>query len=277
MIDMTTVWIITQKELRDALRNKWFVLYTLIFGGLALALSTLAQPDVEFTQLAEYNRTVASLVNLVLLFVPLIGIMFGAASLAGERETGVLTYLLAQPVNRTEILIGKYLGMSGALVTSLTLGFGTAGVILAWQGGGGDANGYLVTVIMACLLALAMLSLGFLISTMAAKTSTALGGALFVWLILVFIGDLGLISATVITQMPIETTLLLSMLNPLQLFKMASIFSAQASLDVLGPAGLYATDTFDTMFMPLMIAGLLLWIIVPLGVAQLIFGQKVEA
>ncbi len=274
MIDVLNIWTVTRKELRDALRNRWYLVYTVVFGGLALALSTLSQPEVEFTQLASYNRTVASLVNLVLLFVPLIGLMFGAVSLAGERETGVLDYLLAQPITRTEVLLGKYLGMAGALLASLALGFGTAGVILAWQGGGGDANGYLNTVLMAFLLGFAMLSVGFLISSMTRKTATALGGALFVWLLLVFVGDLGLIGATLMADMPIETTLLIAMINPLQLFKMAAIFSAQASLDVLGPAGLYATETFDTMFMPLMVMGLLLWILVPLLIAQVLFSQR---
>jgi Cu-processing system permease protein len=126
---------------------------------------------------------------------------------------------------------------------------------------------------MACLLALSMLSIGFLISAMTRKTATALGGALFIWLLLVFIGDLGLIGAAIVTEMPIETTTLLAMLNPLQLFKMGAIFSVHASLEVLGPAGQYATTTFGGSFMPLIWAGLLLWIIVPLGIAQLIFGR----
>ena len=274
MIDLTNISTIAQKELFDALQNRWFILYTLIFGGLALGLSTLARPDVQFTELAEYNRTVASLINLVLLFVPLIGLMFGAASLAGERELGVLNYLLAQPVTRTEILLGKYVGMGTALILSLAFGFGSAGAILAWRGGGENASGYMQTVLLACLLALAMLSLGFLISAMARKTASALGGALFVWLLMVFIGDLGLIGAAIVTQMPIKTTVMLAMLNPLQLFKMGSIFSAHASLEVLGPAGLYATETFGDQFMPLMWAGLAVWIIVPLALAQVLFNRQ---
>lgn len=273
MIDIANISTIARKELLDALRNRWFLLYTLIFIGLALALSTLARPDVAFTELAEYNRTVASLVNLVLLFVPLIGLMFGATSLAGEREVGVLNYLLAQPVSRAEILIGKYSGIAGALLTTLGLGFGSAGLILGLRGSTESATGYFVTVLMACLLALGMLSIGFLISAMTRKTATALGGALFIWLLLVFVGDLGLIGAAIVTEMPIETTTLLAMLNPLQLFKMGAIFSVHASLEVLGPAGQYATTTFGESFMPLIWAGLLLWVIVPLGAAQLVFRR----
>lgn len=273
-MNLNTIWLIAQKELRDALRNRWFLLYTVIFGGLVLALSMLSRPDVEFTQLAEYNRTVTGLVNLVLLFVPLMALTFGASSISGERETGALKYLLAQPIDRGEVLFGKFLGLASAQLSTLLLGFGVAGVILSTRGGSDGLGGYVVMTGMACLLSLAMLSVGFLISALAHKTSTALGAALFIWLLLVFVGDLGLIGAAIVTHMPTQTTLLLAMLNPLQLFKMASIFSALSSLEVLGPAGLYASDTFGGMFMPLLLAGLLLWILLPLGLAQFAFARQ---
>lgn len=273
MMDFTNIWIVTHKELRDALRNRWFLLYTLIFGGLALVLSMTAQPDIAFAKLAGYDRTVTSLVNLVLLFVPLMGLMFGATSLASDQETGVLNTLLAQPITRTEILLGKYFGVATALLCPLIMGFGLAGFALALDGGG-QVKGYAVMIAFACLLGLAMLSVGFLISTISQKTSTAVGGALFLWLFFVLVGDLGLIGASIVMELPLETTLLIALISPLQEFKMASISTTQASLDALGPAGLYADDTFGGLFLPLLLASLLLWIFVPLGAAQLVFAQR---
>ena len=41
-MDLHTVWTIARKELRDALHNRWFLLYTLAFIGLSLGLSYLA-------------------------------------------------------------------------------------------------------------------------------------------------------------------------------------------------------------------------------------------
>lgn len=135
-------------------------------------------------------------------------------------------------------------------------------------------KGYAVMIVFACLLGLAMLSVGFLISTISKKTSTAVGGALFLWLFFVLVGDLGLIGASIVMELPLETTLLIALISPLQEFKMASISTTQASLDALGPAGLYADDTFGGLFLPLLLASLLLWIFVPLGAAQLVFAQR---
>jgi Cu-processing system permease protein len=274
MMDFTTIWTIASKELRDALRNRWFLIFTLAFAGLALALSALGQPVGRQLHLASYSRTAASLINLVLLFVPLIGLTLGAANLAGDRETGVMAYLLAQPVDRAEVALGKYIGLALALFATLSLGFGLAGLALVLQGQASSAGGYLLTVVLACLLALAMLSLGFLASTLARKTATALGGALFLWLFLVFVGDLGIMGTAIVTQMPIQSVFLVSALNPLQLFKIASILTIQANLDVLGPAGLYATQQFGGGLLPLMLGGLVLWIIMPLLAAVVIFTRQ---
>lgn len=274
MFDVANIRALAGKELRDALRNRWFIVFTLAFAGLALALSALMQPNGLQVRAMSFSRTAASLINLVLLFVPLIGLTLGSANLTGDRETGALVYLLAQPVNRIEVLIGKYLGVAGALLSTLTLGFGAAGVVLALQGSVQDAGGYLLTVLLAYLLALAMLSLGFLMSTLARKTAAALGGALFLWLFLVFIGDLGIMGTTISMRLPIQTIFLIAVLNPLQMFKIASILTIQANLEVLGPAGLYATDQFGGLLLPLLLVGLLIWIFLPLVAAVVIFARQ---
>ncbi len=274
MIDVTNILTITGKELRDALRNRWFIIFTIAFAGLALALSALIQPGGTQLRMMSYSRTAASLINLVLLFVPLIGLTLGSANLTGDRETGALVYLLAQPVSRVEVLLGKYLGMAGALLATLTLGFGVAGVVLALQGSIQDAGSYLLTVLLAYLLALAMLSLGFLMSTVTQKTTAALGGALFLWLFLVFIGDLGIMGTALSTQMPIQVVFFIAVLNPLQMFKIASILTIQANLEVLGPAGLYATDQFGGLLLPLLLLGLVSWIILPLLGAMTVFSRQ---
>lgn len=274
MADFANIQAIMWKELRDAMHNRWFIVFTIAFAGLALALSALIQPGGTQLRMMSYSRTAASLINLVLLFVPLIGLTLGSANLTGDRETGALVYLLAQPVSRIEVLLGKYFGMAGALLATQTMGFGVAGVALSLQGSIQDAGSYLFTVILAYLLALAMLSLGFLMSTIAKKTTAALGGALFLWLLLVFIGDLGIMGTAISTQMPIQTVFFIAVLNPLQMFKIASILTIQANLEVLGPAGLYATDQFGGLLLPLLLMGLVLWIVIPLLGALTLFSRQ---
>jgi Cu-processing system permease protein len=273
-VDPTNVMILAQKEWHDAYRNRWFVLYTAAFAILALALSWLALSSIGSYGLAGLGRTGASLINLVLLIVPLMGLTLGALSLAGERERGTLLYLLAQPVTRLETLMGKYLGLALALCISLSLGFGLSGGLIAWQGGTAQAGAYLSMVALAFLLALVSLSLGMLVSTVTSKGSTAVGLALFLWLILVFFGDLGLMGTALVMKVRVGELLTLAFINPLQVFKMAAILAIRGSLDVLGPAGLYALRTYGGRLMPLLLVILLAWSIVPLTLTYVVFRHR---
>ncbi len=277
MIDLRNILTITRKEIRDALRNRWFLLYTFSFAGLALAFAVLSQPDTTLLRLSGFGRTAASLINLALFFIPLIGLTLGALSIANERERGVLDYLMTQPISTTEILLGKYLGLSGALLSSLCLGFGLSAGVLSLRGSGGAVAGYVLMVGLACLLGLAMLSLGFLLSVMTHKTSVALGSAIFLWLFLVFVGDLGLMGTAVVTKLPIEQVFFVAAINPLEMFKISAILSIQAHLEVLGPAGIYATHQFGDSLLPILTGGLFLWILVPLlGALKLFTGKTIS-
>ena len=50
--------------------------------------------------------------NLCLLLSPLVAVLMGAASIAGEQERGTLEHLLAQPLSRAELLCGKHAGLA---------------------------------------------------------------------------------------------------------------------------------------------------------------------
>jgi len=93
-------------------------------------------------------------------------------------------------------------------------------------------------------------------------------------LLLVFIGDLGIMGTAVVTQMPISTVFFVAAINPLQMFKIASILTIQANLEVLGPAGLYASNQFGILLLPLLLVGLLLWIALPLLGALTLFARQ---
>lgn len=273
-MDLENILTLTQKELRDARRNRWFILYTVAFAGLALALAWLALSGVGTYGLAGFGRTGASLINLVLLIVPLMGLTLGAMSLAGERERGTLLYLFTQPIAQIELLLGKFIGLALAMLLALLLGFGLSGLLIAWQGGATQAGDYLLMTLLSFVLALASLSLGFLISAAVGKSATAVGLALFIWLLLVFFGDLGLMGTAIVLRLDIEKLFTLALLNPLQLFKMAAILAIRSNLEVLGPAGTYAVRTYGSQLMAFLIAVLVAWAILPLAITHYLLGKR---
>ena len=273
-MDIENIFTITQKELRDARRNRWFLLYAVAFGGLSLALAWITLSGMGTGGLAGYGRTSASLINLILLIVPLMGLTLGALSLAGEREKGTLLYLLAQPITQTELLLGKFIGLALALLAAIGLGFGLTAVLIAVNGSGAEVSTYLTLLLLACLLAVASLSIGYLISALVHRGATAVGLALFLWLILVFFGDLGMMGSALVLQLDVHQLFFLALLNPLQLFKIAAILDFRSNLEVLGPVGVYAFRTYGTQLLPLLIGLLLLWIVLPFLAAIKLFKRR---
>lgn len=104
--------------------------------------------------------------------------------------------------------------------------------------------------------------------------ATAVGLALFFWLILVFFGDLGVMGTAVTMQLSVEQLLTITLINPLQLFKIAAILDLRTSLEVLGPAGIYAVRTWGEQLMPLLVGLLLAWSLLPLLVTVKLFQRK---
>jgi Cu-processing system permease protein len=272
-MELKLVWVIAQRELREALRNKWLFIFAAGFALLAFGLSRASLATAGYAGLGGFGRTAASLVNALLLFVPLLGLSVGAGAVAADRERGALLYLLAQPVSRGEVFFGKALGAAMATGAALLTGFGLAALAIA-TAGGAEAAAFLSLAGFTALLALASLGLGFLISTLTQKGSTANGTALLLWLGLVFLADLGLVGATLALR-PTASGLLGAMLvNPLQSFKLGAIYSLRATLDTLGPVGQYATYRFGRT-LPVLLGALLAgWSIASFGIAFMSFKYR---
>jgi Cu-processing system permease protein len=274
MVDALNVSLVMSKELKDTRRSRWFLLLAVVFAGLALLLSLLGMSALGAIGGAGFGRTTASLLNLVVLIVPLMGLLMGALSVAGEREHGTLLTLLAQPVLLEEVLLGKFLGLAAALLGTILFGFGLPALVIAHQSGAPQVGGYLVLIGYTALFGLGCLSLGFLISATARRTASAVGVAIFVWLLWVFLSDLGLIGTAVVLQLSPRSLLWLSLANPAQVFKLAVLQGIQRTLESLGPGGLYATHVLGD-WLPLALSGLLiLWAILPLAVAVLFLRNR---
>ena len=265
-----------RRECRDALTSRWFTLYTIAFAGLAVAVSMMSLASVGTLGFAGFGRTAAGLLNLIMLIVPLLALTAGAGSIAGERERGTLIYMLAQPVSRLEVLLGKFVGLAIAICSSLLLGFGLSAVVLAWRAGAVGVGAFLMLIGFTCMLALSMLAIGMIISVVSRKMSVATGIALFVWLMLVFLSDLGLMAGSIVFKLRVQELFALSVINPLQAFKMGAIIHLNGSLDVLGPAGTYASQTYGEALAWLLPGMVMLWGIVALAGALFIFSKRVQ-
>ncbi|HVL24037.1 MAG TPA: ABC transporter permease [Thermomicrobiales bacterium] len=264
---LSTVAALGQREMADALRNRWFIAYAGAFVVLSVALALLVINSAGYGGISGFGRTSAGLVNLVLFLAPLMGLTLGAQALANEREQGTLGYLMAQPVSFLEVFLAKFLGLAVAIASAIVSGFALSTLTINALSGGEGMDTFFGLTGLTVLLALAALSIGYLISSVSRRTSTALGIAIVVWLALVLIGDLGLMGTAVIMKLSPGELMGLTLLNPLELYRIASIFLLRDSLELLGPSGLVAHDWFGGSISLVLGALLMAWIAVPLAVA----------
>jgi Cu-processing system permease protein len=270
-MNRSIVAAIAARETRAGLRTKWFLLYAAVFVVLSVGFATVAMSGSDLTGEPGFGRTSAGLLNLMLLMVPLIGLTVGAQSLVSERQDRNLDYLLAQPVSAGEVYLGKFLGAAASVTMTLLLGFGCAGFVMALRGGTAGVADFAVLVLLTLLLGLGTLSVGYLISSFTSQTAAALGIAVTLWLGFVIVGDLGLMGSALVMDLRADTLLALTLINPLDVYKLVSVDLLHTSLDVLGPAGAYATEELGAALAPVLLGLLALWVLLPLPIGYRLF------
>lgn len=264
------VGLVAAREVREAVRSRWFLLSAASFLLLSLGLSLLGLAGAERSGLAGFDRTTAGLLNLTLLFVPLLGLSLGGLGIAGELEDGSLAMLLSQPLTRMEVYAGKYLGLLAALAAAIAAGFGCSGVIVAVGAGGGDAAAFLSLAGLAALLAAVSLALGALLSVALGSRARAAGAAFAAWIALVYLSDLGSIGLVLARNLGPDRVLLLSLANPLEQARVLGTLALTHRPELLGVVGLYGQDRFgDAGLVALFLGALGAW-----ALAALLLGAE---
>ena len=266
---------IAEKEVRDGLTNRWLIAYALLLGGLGLAATATGLDSASGLAIQAFGRTTATLMNLCLLLSPLVAVVMGAASIAGEQERGTLEHLLAQPLTRVELLLGKHVGLLAALIAATVAGFMPAGVAIATVAGPAMFAHYLLFPTIAALAGAAMVAVGLLISVTSRSAVHAQGMAMVTWFAFVLLYDLVLMGSLAVSGMPAEWLAAALIANPVDAARVLGVLALEPDLYLLGPAGAFLTTRLSTAgTASLLIGALTLWGLVPVGVAAMTFSIR---
>lgn len=272
---MNIVLAVARKEIRDALNSSWLLLYAGMFTLLALGLSYLGERNLGSLGFENFSRTTASLLNLCLLLAPLVALSLGAGSIAGERDRGGLTYLLSQPLDRWELLAGKFVGLCTSIGLATTAGFGIAGVVIAIVASAMDIGTYLVFVALVLALIVVMTGIGLVVSVISQTRVQALGIAVLVWFVAVFVFDLLLIGTVSSTSLGGGGLMLALLLNPVEIVRVLAIIQLEPDLQILGPFGSYLLERVGTSgATAILTAALAAWVALPVSLAAWLFETR---
>ena len=274
-MDLNPVITIARQELVINIRNKWTLVFAGVFGTLVLAISYFGLVTIGSVGFQGFARTSASLLNMVLYIVPLVSLTMGTLSFTSEKSGSEL--LFSQPITRGEILFGKFVGLFASILIATLLGFGLAGLIIAAKAGSDGSFRYPAFVGFSLLLAMIFLSLSAFISALCRRKNKAFGVALFAWFFFVLFYDLIVIGATFLFKERTANAFLFGSLfgNPVDMVRVATLMMLNGK-DIFGAGGAALLRFLggETASIALLVAGLTIWIIVPLFVAVRILKRQ---
>jgi Cu-processing system permease protein len=268
------VAVIAREEYRRALESRWLFGFTAFFALLVLGLSYFGLAQSRDVGFQGFARLTLSLMNLVLFIVPLTGLLLGVTSIAGAGES--LALLLAQPVTRGEVLLGKFLGLGAALTVAQALGFGGGGVVVALEAGPAQVPGFLALTGLSIALGWLTVSTALCLGAIWPDRLRALSAALLLWLLMVVAYDLVVLGATSLLRgVPLEAVLFPALLvNPVDLARVLTIL-AVGSGALLGPTSAVLVHLFGTgAGIAIGICVLLMETAIPMLIAAAVFRRR---
>jgi Cu-processing system permease protein len=268
--------IIAAKEFRDGLRNRWIVAISLLLAIFSLSLAFLGAAPTGAVNVDPLAVTIVSLSSLSVFLLPLIALLLSYDAIVGEIDRGTMALLLAYPVARWQVVLGKFIGHCLLLALSTIIGYGAAGLALHVTGGTSPAawQAFGMLVASAVLMGGVFIAIGYLVSVLVRDRGTAGGIAIGVWLLFVLVYDMGLLGVLVADQGRTITAgvlNLLLLLNPTDAFRLLNLAGTPGVASFSGLAGLAAQVHLGLSTLG---AALALWVVVPLSAAMAVFSRR---
>ena len=246
----------------DLMRSRWSYVYFAFYLLLGIVLLFLNN---------DLSKAVITLMNVIIVLVPLIGTIFGVMYYYNSKEFTEL--LLAQPLKRSSIFMGQYLGVAISLSMSLILGLGIPFVFYGlfksstiWD--------FSLLLITGTFLTFIFTALAFNIALSNENKIKGFGYAILLWLFLAIIYDgLFLMSLILFEDYPLDKLSLIgTMLNPIDLSRTLILLKLDISA-LLGYTGAVFKQFFGTN-LGLITSFIMLFVWVALPLLRIIYKSK---
>jgi Cu-processing system permease protein len=224
-------WTCARQELALAVRSRWMQTFAVVFALLALAVASAGYVLSGGAGFQDFARTAASLVDVVLLLVPLTALLFGVNMLS--PEPGAAEMLFSQPVARATILAGQLAGLLLALAGAEAVGFGVAGLVLFTRTGSDGLTGYLGVAAASVVLTAVFIGLAALVAAGATSVTRtrSLAVALVIWFVAVVLYDVAMLGAASALPSGVASRLLMVgvVVNPVDAVRTGTLLGVEGT------------------------------------------------
>ncbi|MBI2343589.1 MAG: ABC transporter permease subunit [Deltaproteobacteria bacterium] len=241
-------------EFHENIRNWWLLTYCAAFLVLGVLITSVGSADPL--------RASASLLNLVLLLVPLFSLVFG--SLSFSEALSFHAVLVALPISRRDIFLGKWLGLGTGLTLSFVIGIGL-GALWQLHLSRTGLGSYLLLLALGVVLTFVFLSIAFLMVNLARRRELVFGWMLLLWFSVFVLYDLLIMGIVLVFgEYPLEVPMLLAVLaNPIDLARVIFLLHNDLSAMMGYSGAVFQQYLGEATGIGVAGASGLLWVLVP--------------
>lgn len=243
----------------DIIKNKIVIVYTII-----LALFSWSAFSLEDNE----TKGLLTLLNIILLTVPLVSILFSTIYIYNSGE--FVELLVSHPIKRRRIWWSLFLGLSLSLVIAFILGAGIPIFIFA------SFSKALMMVSVGTLISVIFVAIAFLSSIMSRDKAKGIGVSILLWLYFALLFD-GIVLFLLFQfgDYPIEKIMVgITAFSPIDLSRILMLLELDASA-MMGYTGAIFKDFFGTdLGLVFSFLLLILWAIIPFSISLLKFKRK---
>lgn len=260
---MKLVLKILKYEFHNTIRNKWVVLYTLFFFLVGYSI---------FSFSGDLNKAYISLMNIIIIIIPLVSLIFGSIYLYNSRE--FIEMMLSQPIDRKSLFAGIYFGTAVPLSAGFVIGMSVPFFLFGRVGE--QLEGIVILLLIGTALTFIFIAISFFISVLQDDKAKGLGFSILLWLLLAVVYD-GLVLFIVyyFADYPLEKVMIiLSVSNPIDLGRILFLIKFNISA-LMGYTGAVFQQFFgSSLGVIVSFLCMMLWIIIPFFFSIRFFKKK---
>lgn len=261
---MRVIKSIIKYQVHDTFRSKWLFIYTLFFVLLSYGL-------ISFS--SDTSKVVLSILNVSTIIIPLAGLIFGTIYFYNNKEYVIL--ILSQPINRTKLYLGLYMGLSIPMALSFILG--TMIPLLFFIKELSKVYDVLFYLLLGGVFeTFIFISISFFIASINENRMKGLGLAIFLWLFFVALYDgIVLLVLQTFKDYPLDIpSIIFTVINPVDISRLLVIIKFDTSALMGYTGALFISFLGGSGGIIISLISLLLWTFLPLYIGLRWFAKK---
>jgi ABC-2 type transport system permease protein len=243
--NITNLKLIALLDLKESIRAKWFLVYSLVFGGLIALFFIAGVTESQVMGFSGLSRLLLMYIQITIIILPIFILITTVRSISGDRDSHVLEYMLSFPISLKEYYWGKVIGRFITVYLPVIFAMIIAIIYGAFKGADIPWSIFFLYTGLLFALSSAFLGIAFFISSFVKSSEVALGIAFFIWIFLLAFIDIALIALMMQQRFNEELIITIALLNPMEIFRVAAISLFDPELTVMGPVAFYILDTFS--------------------------------